>query len=446
MIESFKAFVKQKSLCKPTDKVLLAVSGGIDSMVMVEAFKKANFQFGIAHCNFQLRAEASDKDEALVQAIAQQHEVSFYRIKFDTKNAADHYQSSIQMVARELRYQWLEEIRSTHGFQYIATAHHLNDSLETVLYNFSKGCGIRGLHGIPVQQEVIIRPMLFATKSDIVAFAQQEAIAFREDASNASTKYSRNKIRHEVIPKLQLINPSLLDTFKRTLEQLQDTEILFKETIHKYQKEVVEHQNGLIYIRLEPLLTHPAKATILFEILAPYGFNASHIQQLLSNKTQVGAIFSSELYELLKDREILLIRLKKSKQENIKLVKNKIKKVLLNSQELVFQYQVVVPTNLHSPPNEALVDYNKLHFPLVIRHWKEGDRFQPIGMQGKTKKLQDFFSDLKLNRFEKEAVWIIESKGEIVWIIGYRLDERFKVDDNTKEVVHIISQCFVPKQ
>ncbi len=440
MLSSFKAFIKNKLLFQSTDKVLLAVSGGIDSMVMVDLFEKAAFQFGIAHCNFQLRGDASDKDEQLVREVAHQLDVPFFNIKFDTTSAAEHYQSSIQMVARELRYQWLEEIRTTNDFQYIATAHHLNDSLETVLYNFSKGCGIRGLHGIPIQQGFLIRPLLFATRIDILHYTRQERIGFREDISNVSTKYNRNKIRHEVIPKLEEINPSLIDTFKRTLEQLQDAEILFEETIEKYQKELVDKRNGLTYINLTPILNHSAKATILYEILIPFGFNATHIRQLLSDQTQVGAIVSTERYELLKDRENLIIRLKENEKENFKLVKNNIVKVIFNNQEISFQYDLAMPTNLHTPPTQAYIDYQNLHFPLTIRKWKAGDRFQPLGMQGRTKKLQDYFSDLKLNRFEKDEVLILESKGEIVWVIGHRMDERFKIQADTEKVVLITQQ------
>ena len=423
MLSSFKAFIKNKLLFQSTDKVLLAVSGGIDSMVMVDLFEKAAFQFGIAHCNFQLRGDASDKDEQLVREVAHQLDVPFFNIKFDTTSAAEHYQSSIQMVARELRYQWLEDIRATNDFQYIATAHHLNDSLETVLYNFSKGCGIRGLHGIPVQQGAIIRPLLFATRIDILHYTRQERIGFREDVSNASTKYSRNKLRHEVIPKLEVINPSLIDTFKRTLEQLQEAEILFDEIIDTYKKDLVEERNGLTYINTTPILSHSAKATIFYEILSPYGFNATHIRQLLSDQTRIGAIVSSEQYELLKDRNYFVLRLKNTLQENIKLVKINTTKVIIKNQEISFQYDLPVPTNLHTPPTQVYINSQKIMFPLTIRKWKAGDRFQPLGMQGKTKKLQDYFSDLKLNRFEKEEVLILESKGKIVWVIGHRMDE-----------------------
>ena len=442
MLSSFKAFIKNKLLFQSTDKVLLAVSGGIDSMVMVDLFEKAAFQFGIAHCNFQLRGDASDKDEQLVREVAHQLDVPFFNIKFDTTSAAEHYQSSIQMVARELRYQWLEDIRATNDFQYIATAHHLNDSLETVLYNFSKGCGIRGLHGIPVQQGAIIRPLLFATRIDILHYTRQERIGFREDVSNASTKYSRNKLRHEVIPKLEVINPSLIDTFKRTLEQLQEAEILFDEIIDTYKKDLVEERNGLTYINTTPILSHSAKATIFYEILSPYGFNATHIRQLLSDQTRIGAIVSSEQYELLKDRNYFVLRLKNTLQENIKLVKINTTKVIIKNQEISFQYDLPVPTNLHTPPTQVYINSQKIMFPLTIRKWKAGDRFQPLGMQGKTKKLQDYFSDLKLNRFEKEEVLILESKGKIVWVIGHRMDERFKVQADTEKVM-LISQQYL---
>jgi len=437
MLASFSKFFQQKKLFQKGEPILLAVSGGIDSMVMVHLFKAAGLKFGVAHCNFQLREKDSDGDEAFVEKLAKDNSIPFYKIRFDTKAAAKHYDSSIQLIARELRYKWLEDIRSDNGYVYIATAHHLNDSLETVLYNLSKGCGIRGMHGIPVKNESLIRPLLFATKQQIIDYASTNNISYREDASNAYTQYKRNLIRHEVIPKLETINPSLIDTFARTLSQLQDAETLFQETINHYKEAVVEPYKKGIKINTTPLLSHPAKSTILYELLLPYGFNSTHIEQLLSDQSQIGAICESNSHRLLKDRENWIVNLKYINKEIFKLVKKNIEKVVLNDYVIHFHTSTSIPTSFQSQTTSTFLDYHKIVFPLTIRNWKAGDRFQPFGMGGQHKKIQDFLSDLKLNRFEKEEVLVLESDGKIAWVVGHRLDERFKIDDRTKKILKV---------
>lgn len=437
MPTSFLNFITTKSLFKKKDKVLLAVSGGIDSMVMVALFHHAGFNFGIAHCNFQLRGADAEEDEALVAARAQELGVPFHKIRFDTENAAKFYKSSIQLVARDLRYQWLEDIRATHAYHAIATAHHLNDSLETVLYNLSKGCGIRGLHGIPAKNGYIIRPLLGMTRTTIEEYAKKHTISFREDATNKTIKYNRNLIRHTVIPQLEKINPALLNTFARTLQQLQDSEVLFQEAIEQYKQKAVIFKAPYIHIDLSTIEIHPAKTTILFELVSPFGFNTTHIEQLLAEQTQVGAICASEKYELLKAGKEWIIRLKKSKKENFELVKKNTRKVL--SKNAVFSFELSNTFPPAFPPSKkiAYLDAQLLSYPLTIRRWQAGDRFQPIGMRGKHKKVQDLLSDLKLHRFEKEEVLVLESQGKIAWVIGYRLDERFKLTANTQQFLEI---------
>lgn len=437
MLASFKQFYQEKKLFENKEKILLAVSGGVDSMVMVDLFAKANLLFGIAHCNFQLRGKESDTDEQFVKSKAEDLGVPFFKIRFDTEAAAAHYKTSIQIVARDLRYKWLQDIRTNNNFHYIATAHHLNDSLETVIYNLSKGCGIRGLHGIPLKKETIIRPLLFASRGEIVSYAQENNVLYREDASNTSTKYKRNLIRQEVIPVLQTINPSLIKTFERTLHHLQETEILFEEAIHKYKQEVMDTSNDVISINLKPLLSHPAKSTILYELVKFYGFHAAQVDQMLSNQTLVGAICQSVNHELLKDREKWLLRAKKKLKENHKLVNKNNSKVQINTTQFTFQILQEVPTKFPKDSSTVFLDLENLSFPLLIRTWIAGDRFQPIGMNGKHKKVQDLLSDQKLNRFEKEEVLVIESDGQIVWVVGIRMDERFKVQPTTRAILNI---------
>ena len=439
MLKKFQAFTKKEQLFDKKDKVLLAVSGGRDSMAMAYLFQQAGYTFGIAHCNFQLRGAASDADEALVAAFAKQHSIPYHSIQFNTQAAAKQQKTSTQIVARTLRYDWFEQLRKEHDYDYIATAHHLNDSLETVLYNLTKGCGIRGLHGIPLQQKHIIRPLLFATRKDVNAYVLDQEIPYRDDASNETTKYHRNLIRHKVIPELETINPSLEKTFASTMRNIKDTEILFKEMIEQYKAKISRTDKGLFYLQKEPIAHHPAKQTILYELLRPYGFNNSHIEQIFQSYQQVGATFFSPSHQLLIDRTELIIQSIISKKENYIKVKKENKKVIFNNQALSFTIGHKKDYALKQPPNIALLDYAKLSFPLTLRYWQAGDRFQPLGMQGRSKKLQDYFSDLKLSRFEKEAVLILESGGEICWVVGYRMDERFKILESTEKVfvVHL---------
>ncbi len=437
MLKQFQSFLDKEELFTTKDQILLAVSGGMDSMAMVYLFKQAGFPFGIAHCNFQLRGADSDGDEALVKEQAKKLGISFHCIRFDTIKEAKLQKTSTQIVARTLRYQWFEELRLTHKYTHIATAHHLNDSLETVLLNLTKGCGIKGLHGIPLQLGHIIRPLLFATRQEIQQFVQNQEIPYREDASNKSTKYQRNLIRHEVIPNLKTINPSLESTFEKTLHHLRDTEILFNEIIQQYKTKITKYIDNTFFIQKQALLNHPAKHTLLYELLLPYGFNGAQIAQLFQGYEQIGATFSSVSHQLLVDRVYFVIKSKNNKKENYKLVKENTDNLIFNNQEIKLTYGAKKTYPLKQPPTTALLDYGLLVFPLTLRYWKEGDRFQPLGMNGRSKKLQDFFSDLKLSRFEKEEVIILESNGMICWVAGYRIDERFKITEKTNKVVKV---------
>lgn len=437
MVQQFLQFIQQEQLFNQQDKILLAVSGGMDSMAMAHLFQLAEIDFGIAHCNFNLRGEASDGDELLVQAIAEKWAIPYYSVHFDTANLAIQQKTSIQLIARNLRYDWLEKIRQENDFGYIATAHHLKDAIETVLYNLAKGCGIRGLHGIPIKQDKIIRPLLFATKAEIEAFVQQQNVPYRDDASNQSIKYKRNLIRHKVLPSLELINPALEKTFSKTLRHIKDTELLFEEIIQQYIKRCVVFKNKQIQIQKAPLEKHPANKTILYEIIAPYGFNGDHAIQILSSLGNIGSVFNSSSHQLLIDRELLIIQAIKTNKENSVTVKKNTDKVIFNNQQISFSLHSKQEVTIKRTATIAYLDAAKLQFPLRLRYWQAGDRFQPLGMNGKSKKLQDFFSDLKLSRFEKDQVLLLESKGIICWVMGHRIDERFKIREVTEEVVMV---------
>lgn len=437
MLAAFKDYIQQSTLFKPADKILLAISGGVDSMVMGQLFHAAGFNFGVAHCNFQLRGAASNGDATLVKETAEQWEVAFHSVKFDTKTESEKQKKSIELMARELRYEWFGQILQEFDYQYIATAHHLNDSLETLLYNLVKGTGIRGLHGIPVKNGRTIRPLSFMSRNDILTYAKNYKVNYREDASNNSLELNRNLIRHKVIPPLKQINPSLEKTFSRTLQQLKETEKLFLWAVNEQKKQLLLEENGLLKIDISALKKAVSKTTILYEIIQSYGFNPDHADQILRAIDNVGAQFYSKTHHLTVGRKAIAIQRKK----NASMVWVKIKMlpdtVNLPKGPLIASILKEKPVHLNLGKSIALLDLAKVKLPFIIRNWKEGDHFQPLGMGGKTKKVKDLLRDEKVPIYEKEAVLVLESGYEIVWVIGYRADERFKVDESTTKVLKL---------
>ena len=432
MIKTFQNFIEKENLFQSEEKVLLAVSGGVDSVVLCHLFHQAKFDFGIAHCNFQLRKNDSDEDAIFVKKLADDLQVPFFKIAFDTNKYVEENKLSIQVAARNLRYDWLEKIRSENDFQYIATAHHLDDSLETVLYNFTKGCGIRGLHGILPKVKKIIRPLLFSHKKEIMLFAKKHEISFREDASNATDKYARNNIRHHVIPVLEKINPSLPKTVAENIQRLQETEQLFNYAITLLQKEITEQRGEQLFIHLEKLKATPAPSTLLFEILQPFNFNNRQVTQMIDSiDNQVGAIFHSATHQVLLDRYFFIVKKETQPTDNQIIIYKNDTQINFPEGQLSFEIETELPDFLSIEKTVACFDLGKIKFPLTLRKWEAGDYFHPIGMHGQKKKVKKFLTDLKLNRFEKEDTWVLESEGKICWVIGIREDERFKIDDGT---------------
>jgi tRNA(Ile)-lysidine synthase len=345
-------------------------------------------------------------------------------------------------VARDLRYEWLEKIRTENKFDYIATAHHLNDSVETVFYNFTKGCGIRGLHGILPKIEKIIRPLLFATKEEIENFAKKEGITWREDASNATDKYARNKIRHHVIPILKELNSNFEKTAEANILRLQETEALYDFAIQSIKKDIVKKDGEILYIAIQKLRDSPAPMSILFEILKSYHFNNRQVEQILKatdfskNDTLSGKRFYANAYCLLVDREFLILKKETTTDIEHVLIFENDDQIQLSHH--ILNIKIVEKPTQFLPNNQiAILDVEKLHFPLKLRKWQAGDSFCPLGMKGKRQKLQDFFSNNKFSQFDKSATWLLENQGEICWIVGYRIDERYKVTDSTNSCLRL---------
>jgi tRNA(Ile)-lysidine synthase len=440
MLERFLQNIKSKQLVADGSTTLVATSGGVDSVVLCHLFRLAGLPFTIAHCNFKLRDESSDLDEEFVRDLAERLQVEFFSIQFDTQGFAKQNKLSIQVAARELRYSWLETTRQIARCQQIATAHHLDDSIETMFYNFAKGCGLRGMHGIQEKNGHLVRPLLFATKTEVVNFAESQGIQFREDASNESDKYSRNLIRHHITPVFEKLNPQFQLTAGENLERIREAEALYDFAIGQIREVVFEQIEGGFKIDHLKLRSYPAPATVLFELLKPYHFNNAQVAQILQSlENQPGSWFESDAGRLLADRSHLIF----SSGENfggVLIIEDfpKGPTTLPDGRHLELNQWNGTVGMPSQHPNIAFLDESCLHFPLTIRHWQPGDWFCPLGMGGKRQKLQDFFSNNKLSRIEKEKVWLLESNGKIAWVVGWRLDERFKVTSTTNQIIQAV--------
>jgi tRNA(Ile)-lysidine synthase len=421
-------FLKEK-------KLLLATSGGIDSMVLVYLLDQLKYNFAVAHCNFQLRGEESDGDEAFVISFCNERQIEVFVQKFDTTKFAEDYKFSIQLAARKLRYGWFYELIDNEHFDYLLTAHHLDDSLETFLINLSRGTGLDGLTGIPNLNDRIIRPLLTFSRLDIELYAKANAFQWREDSSNASYKYLRNKLRHDVVPVLKELHPNLLASFENTLEHLKQAQSLVDDASKLVYKIVVKEEKNLLKFQLKELLKLPNYKAYLFQWLKNYGFTAwDDIYNLVD--AQSGKQIYSEDYCLLKDRDCLILSLKEeATATDVYLIDKHVSQVNI---PLKFEFCNVGDIS-ESNSNSIFVDEEKLLFPLVLRRWQEGDFFYPAGMLGK-KKVSKYFKDEKLSLIEKSNQWLLCSDNQIIWIIGMRQDERFKATSNATKILKITTQ------
>jgi tRNA(Ile)-lysidine synthase len=435
MQEAFKRYIEEQELCHYGERILLTVSGGVDSVVMAHLFAGNKFDCAIAHCNFQLRGGDSDTDEEFVRSLAGGYEMPVYVKRFDVDRVMEERGISVQMAARELRYAWFEELADQHSFDAIATAHNLNDSVETCFLNIARGTGIRGLTGIPVRNGKVIRPLLFAGRKEISAYAKNHNLAFREDSSNRETKYQRNKIRHDVIPTLELINPAFMETMAGNLKRLEEAGAILDQAVEKVRGEVFEKVQEGIRINIDLLSRLTPLRTWLYELFSPYGFTRAQcegIRQILN--ADPGRRSISPTHQLYKDRNRLI--LVESRQETFE-------RYYLDSPEkpssLPFSMDVELLDrselgNIPAGRHTACLDYDEIQFPLTIRHWLHGDYFYPLGMD-QIKKLSDFFVDEKVPVPEKERTWILASGRKIVWIMGHRIDNRFRITDRTSRVL-----------
>lgn len=437
ILDKVTSFISDNALFKPSDGLLVAVSGGIDSVSMLDMLVLLGYHVEVAHCNFSLRGEESDGDEAFVEGLTKRYNVPFNSTRFDTRQIARVQEVSIQMAARTLRYEWFETVRVTQKLQQIAIAHNLNDSIETFFINFIRGSGIKGLTGISPVNGRIVRPLLSLTRGEIETYAAARGLASREDSSNASTRYTRNFIRHKVIPSLLEVAPSFYATFSENLDRLKDVGQIYEKYAADATKGVVSKRDGKTYIDLVRLLKIEACQSVLFEILSEFGFS-SHTCSAISRhlNVQPGSQFHSDTHLLVKDRGTLIIAPKVAVDDDEYLIRQGMRtinvpvKLRIEVSKLQEQFVPVKDKNI------AQFDVSRIQFPLTIRRWRRGDKFVPFGMVG-MKKLSDFFTDTKATFFQKREAWLLCSGDDIIWVIGQRLDNRFRVTSATQSILTI---------
>lgn len=432
MRDTVRAYIEKYQLLTENRPVLVGVSGGADSIALLTLLVKLGYSCIAAHCNFHLRGEESMRDERFTEAYVRSLQIPFLKTDFDTVQYAATHHLSIEMAARELRYNWFEEQREATGAQAIAVAHHRDDSVETLLMNLMRGTGIRGLSGIRPKNGYVVRPLLTVSRAGILAWLEEQHIAYVTDSTNLSDAYTRNFVRLRVLPLLEEVNPSVKTAIARTAEHLSAAEDIYLHVVKQAREAVVCPGDRL---SISALMRFPSPATLLYELLKPYGFTRLVAEDVwLSLGGESGKTFYSSRFRLIKDREYLLLSPNVEIPSGSYMLTGKEKNwqgpVELSFDRIVINKEFQITKDKHI----AYFDYDRLTFPLTLRTWKEGDWFIPFGMKGR-KKLSDYFSDRKFSRFDKERVWLLCSGDEIIWIVGERADNRFRVQEGTKNVL-----------
>jgi tRNA(Ile)-lysidine synthase len=435
LLETFTRFFSGRSLSLSAQKYLLAVSGGIDSVVLCELSKEAGLAFAIAHCNFGLRAEESERDEAFVRGLGEKYGVKVFVKSFDTAAFAETNKLSIQEAARNLRYGWFAALRKEKGFDYTLLAHHANDNIETVLMNFFRGTGLDGLTGMPEEKKEAhcLRPMLQLRRSAIEIYGKEKGLSWVEDSSNSSNKYTRNFFRNELLPQVKKVFPHAEENLLNNIQRLQKTAVLYRDIVSELKRKVCEERGEEVHIPVLKLMKY-RDTSLIFEIIRDYGFGEQFVGEVLKlADAESGKYIASETHRIIRHRAWLIIAPKAITAQTLVIEKEE-DSVRFDSQELLVKFIRKEKFTLDTSPQVAQLDAKEIQFPLVLRKWKKGDYFYPLGMR-KKKKLARFFIDQKLSQTAKEKIWVVESHKRIVWVVGYRIDDRFKVSENTKEIL-----------
>lgn len=434
----FEQYNSQHNLFTKDDTILVAVSGGIDSCVLLHLLHYYNYKCIVAHCNFKLRSKESDEDEQFVKKLANDYFMDFVSAQFNTTQYAEEKGLSIQMAARELRYTFFEDTRKKHNCKVIATAHHADDSIETFFINLIRGTGLKGLLGIPVKANSIVRPLLFASRNEIQEYARINNLSWRNDSSNTLNKYTRNTLRNQILPLIDEIKPNFRKVLLRNIEHFNETETLLKALLKNSFDKIITKKGNIVFLSINELKTIGHNKSILYEIISNYGFNPKQAENIWNSlDSGSGKMFYSKNYSLNKDREFIIIAPFENSETQRKFYIDDTTEWITEPFEMVIEtISWKQEMTICHDSKTLLADFETLEFPLIIRRWLPGDFFQPFGMKG-FKKLSDFFIDQKISKTEKENTWIIESASRIIWVVGHRLDDRAKITDKTKQVLKL---------
>lgn len=440
LTERFQAYVRDNELFTREDKILLTVSGGVDSMVLMTMCFNCGYNVAVAHCNFQLRGEESDEDETMVLETARKYGIVCYSKRFDTVGEMERTGESMEMAARRLRYAWFHELCEKYGYTVIAIAHHIDDSIETFFINLLRGTGLRGLTGINNQVGRIVRPLMFATRHEITEFALQKHIPFREDSSNRSTKYLRNKIRLGLIPRIREINPRFTFIMRRNIDRLTDAQRFIDAAIDNIFREAVTESSGVFTLHVDRIEEHRTREFVIYEILnSRYGFRGDTVDALCRALAEdgTGKRFYSRSHTAVVDRGTIVVAPIAEGDPCEVTVERGQQRAYCGNSALYFEVCDVDSLLTYAvPENIALIDADKVEYPFTLRRWHEGDAFTPFGMEGR-KKVSDYLIDRKVPLPEKQRQFVLLSAGRIVWLVGRRIDDAFRITDSTERVLRI---------
>lgn len=429
MVKKFENHLHKNFPFLKDKKIVIACSGGLDSMVLADLLIKLHYGVALAHCNFSLRGSESDGDEVFVNKYGEDKQLKVHTKRFDTHAYAETHKISIQLAARELRYRWFEKLLNDFQYDYLLTAHHLDDDIETFMINLSRGTGLRGLTGIPMQNQKILRPLLDFSRAEIHEYAVKNNVIWREDSTNKNTDYMRNNLRHTVIPALKKVTPEFLQNFQTTRKNLQAAEMLLNDYLQHVAQKVFTRKGTALHLHIPTLKALPNYRELMYELLSEYQFTEwNDVKNLID--TQTGKIVYSRTHQLLKNRDELILSERKPYEAEVYVLSEK--GISHPITIVVEEVKAVEVTDKWT----IFVDKDKIVFPLKLSRWKEGDFFYPFGMKGK-KKLSKFFKDEKLSLNEKKAVWILHDNEKIIWVVGYRPDNRVRVTEDTTEVLKI---------
>lgn len=433
MKEQIQQYIIQHQLLSGEKPVVVGISGGADSVALLHILVSLGYKCIAAHCNFNLRGDESFRDEQFTIDFTKRLQVPLCKISFETNKYAQENRLSVEMAARELRYRWFEELLNTYDADAVAVAHHRDDSVETLLINLTRGSGLTGLTGIKPKNGNVVRPLLCVSREDIYTYIEKNGLEYVTDSSNSSDIYTRNFIRLKVIPLLEEINPSVKASLARTANHLYDASLIYNHSIEEARKVITQNNR----LSISALLSFPAPATILYEMLKPYGFSRTVCESIFTVLDKdSGKIFYSSTHRLLKDRSDLLIDVLSGEDNRAYLINLEDDNVDL---PVELKPEIVVikeDYQIEKDKKFAYFDFDKLSFPLVLRHWQEGDWFVPFGMKGK-KKISDYFSDKKFSLFDKEKTWLLCSGQDVIWIVGERTDNRYRIEKTTKRVLKL---------